>query len=66
MTTSIDVYVPPKNHRGQDCTCGGPAPGFPMHESFCGAREVEERGVFCCGWADGVCTGCPNRSERAA
>lgn len=65
MTISIDILTPPKNHEGQPCTCGGATSPWPQHESFCGAREYDERGVFCCGWADGVCTGCPNRAKAA-
>lgn len=28
---------------GQGCTCGGIAPGYPMHEDFCGRPEDDER-----------------------
>lgn len=26
----------------RDCTCCGPAPGYPMHEWFCGLPERED------------------------
>lgn len=61
MTIFVDTLTPPKNRDGRTCTCAGTAPDFPQHEIGCGTAEYEPVGTRCCGWADGICDGCPAR-----
>lgn len=59
MTIFIDSPVRSTNRERRTCTCAGTAPGFPQHEIGCGTTAFEPVGTRCCGWADGICDGCP-------
>ncbi|MFD6677535.1 hypothetical protein ACFWDA_24640 [Rhodococcus zopfii] len=65
MTILFGSPVRSMNREGRTCTCAGTAPGFPQHEIGCGTTVVEPVGVRCCGWADGICDGCPSRKAVA-